>query len=150
MMGWVGVTHVCRHDVHDHRRGAGHLYQGRNKSFPVDQDEHFLTLCRYVEANALRADLVQRAEQWRWGGLLRLAHRAKGLDLSPWPVERPRNWMTLVNAGLSSEDLRVARESVNRGRPLGSTEWVKATAQRLGLEFTLRGPGRPPKNFENE
>jgi hypothetical protein len=58
--------------------------------------------------------------------------------------------MTLVNAGLSSAEIREVRESVNRGRPLGSPGWVKATAQRLGPEFTLRGPGRPPKNFENE
>jgi putative transposase len=62
MMGWVGVTHVRPHHEHYHRHGAGHLYQGRYKSFPVDQDEYFLTLCRYVEANALRANLVQRAE----------------------------------------------------------------------------------------
>ena len=53
-MGWVGVTHVRRHHEHYHRRGGGHLYQGRFKSFPVSSDEHFLTLCRYVEANPPR------------------------------------------------------------------------------------------------
>src|SRR5271157_6219745 len=35
LMGWMGVTHVRRHHVHDHRRGAGHLDQGRFKSLPV-------------------------------------------------------------------------------------------------------------------
>ena len=60
-MGWVGVTHVRRHHEHYHRRGGGHLYQGRFKSFPVSSDEHFLTLCRYVEANPRRAELVDRA-----------------------------------------------------------------------------------------
>ena len=34
------------------------MYQGRFKSFPVQEDEHFYTLCRYVERNALRANLV--------------------------------------------------------------------------------------------
>jgi len=63
-MGWVGVTHVRRHHEHYHSRGGGHLYQGRFKSFPVCDDEYFLTLCRYVEANPLRAALVERAEQW--------------------------------------------------------------------------------------
>jgi putative transposase len=150
MMGWLGVTHVRRHHEHYHRRGAGHLYQGRYKSFPVDQDEYFLMLCRYVETNALRANLVQRAEQWRWCGLWRRAHRGVGLDMSPWPVERPKNWATLVNGGLSSEEMQVLRESVNRGRPLGRPEWVNATARRLGLEFTLRGPGRPPTNPKNQ
>jgi putative transposase len=150
LMGWLGVTHVRRHQEHYHRRGAGHLYQGRYKSFPVDRDEYFLTLCRYVEANAMRANLVQRAEQWRWGGMWRRAHGGAGLVLSAWPVDRPRNWTTLVNAGLSAEEMRVVRESVSRGRPLGPTGWVNATAQRLGLEFTLRSPGRPRKFPKNE
>ena len=68
LMGWIGVTHVRRHHEHYHRRGAGHLYQGRYKSFPVAEDHYFLTLCRYVESNPVRAKLVARAEHWRWGG----------------------------------------------------------------------------------
>ena len=54
LMGWIGVTHVRRHHEHSHRRGTGHLYQGRFKSFPVAEDKYFLTLCRYVEGNAVR------------------------------------------------------------------------------------------------
>jgi putative transposase len=150
LMGWVGVTHVRRHYEHYHRRGAGHLYQGRYKSFPVAEDDYFLTLCRYVEANALRAKLVERAEQWRWSGLWRRRRGSKDLLLSPWPVERPRNWTTLVNAGLSSEELRGVRDCVGRGRPLGPGQWVQATAARLGLEFTLRDPGRPRRIPNNQ
>ncbi len=145
LMGWVSVTHVRRHQERYHRRGAGHLYQGRYKSFPVAEDEYFLTLCRYVEANAKRGKLVESAEQWRWCGLWRRAHRGDDLVLSRWPVERPRNWRALVNAGLSQEDLQLVRKSVVRGRPLGSARWVLATAARLKLGFTLRGPGRPRK-----
>ena len=40
--------------------GMGHVYQGRYKSFPVQDDFHYLTVCRYVERNALRAKLVRR------------------------------------------------------------------------------------------
>ena len=46
------------------RVGYGHLYQGRFKSFPVESDEHFYAVVRYVERNALRAGLVERAEDW--------------------------------------------------------------------------------------
>jgi putative transposase len=56
----------------------------------VAKDEYFLTLCRYVEANPLRAALVKRAEQWQWSGLWRRRHRGKGLTLSEWPVKRLR------------------------------------------------------------
>ena len=148
LMGWVGVTHVRRHHEHYHTRGGGHPYQGRFKSFPVEEDEYFLTLCRYVEANALRAGVVGRAEDWQYGGLWRRVHGEYGEDLpvlGPWPVERPRNWTARVNAGLADEQLTALRECVDRGRPFGGEEWVIATAERLGLEFTLRGAGRPRK-----
>jgi putative transposase len=66
LIAWVGVTHVRRHHSHYHSTGGGHLYQGRFKSFPVQDDGHFLTLCRYVESNAQRAKLVERAIDWPW------------------------------------------------------------------------------------
>ncbi len=150
LMGWVGVTHVRRHHEHYHRRGTGHLYQGRYKSFPVAKDKYFLTLCRYVEANAVRAKLVESAQQWRWCGPWRRAHPSKDLVLSPWPVNRPRNWTTLVDGGLSEEELRGVRDCVGRGRPLGPSPWVLATAARLKLDFTLRGLGRPRKTPDNQ
>jgi putative transposase len=31
------------------------VYQGRFKSFPIQDDDHFYVVCRYVERNALRA-----------------------------------------------------------------------------------------------
>jgi putative transposase len=63
------TTHVRRWHLHRHSVGRGHLYQGTYKSFPVQDDAHFYTVCRYVERNALRADLVGRAEEWEWCSL---------------------------------------------------------------------------------
>ncbi len=146
LMGWVGVTHVRRHHEHYRIRGGGHLYQGRFKSFPVQDDAHFLTVCRYVEANALRAGLVNRAEEWMWGGLYARRKRAsKPFKLSGWPVKRPRGWEAAVNGPIEDKELERLRTSVNRGRPCGEEGWVRSTAERLGLSFTLRGPGRPRK-----
>ncbi len=151
-MCWVGVTHVRRHHEHYHSRGGGHLYQGRFKSFPVAEDDYFVALCRYVEANALRAGLVERAEEWPWSGLWRRAQKAPkiALPLAAWPVERSRNWVARVNRGLNDEQLGVVRTCVERGRPFGSESWVRRTAARLGLEFTLHGPGRPRKLSQNQ
>lgn len=148
-MAWVGVTHVRRYQEAHHRRGAGHLYQGRYKSFPVAEDENFLLLCRYVEGNPVRAKRVERAQDWQWSGLWKRAHRSQSPPLGNWPVERPRNWTKLVNAGLTTDELRHVRLCVRRGRPLGPTPWVLETAARLGLGFTLRNQGRPRKNAEN-
>jgi len=61
-MHWVLNTHVRRY--HQHYHGSGHIWQGRYKSFPLEQDDHLLTVLRYIERNPVRAKLAKRAEQW--------------------------------------------------------------------------------------
>ena len=68
-MQWVTVTHVRRWHEHRGTGGSGHLYQGTYRSFPVQADEHFLVVMRYVERNALRAGRVKHAQGWRWCSL---------------------------------------------------------------------------------
>ena len=70
-MKWVSGTHTIRCHAHSHTSGQGHVYRQRFKSFPVQDDDHCAVVCRYVERNALRAGLVSRAEDWRWGSLWR-------------------------------------------------------------------------------
>jgi putative transposase len=143
-MAFVANAHVRRHRQHYHTNGEGHLYQGRFKSFPVEASEHhLLLLLRYVEANALRAKLADRAEDWQWGSL---SHHLRGDPLGlldPWPIERPRDWVRIVNEPLRETELERVRTSVARGRPLGAAAWVEAMARAMGIEFTLRSRGRP-------
>ena len=148
LMGWIGVTHVRRHHQHYQHSAGGHLYQGRFKNFPVQDDFHFLTVCRYVEGNALRSKLVSSAERWAWGSLHARLKRNKPLKLCEWPVERPRGWTATVNELLDRTKLVELRASVNRGRPFGDENWVRKTAKRLGLEFTVRPLGRPRKKVK--
>ena len=54
---WLGLTHTQLYNTHHQTTGEGHRYQGRFKSFPVQSDEHVLSVCRYVESNAFAADL---------------------------------------------------------------------------------------------
>jgi putative transposase len=68
-MRWLTMTHTQRWHAHRRTAETGQLYQGRYKPFPVDSDEHLWTVCRYVERNPVRAALVARAEDWRWGSL---------------------------------------------------------------------------------
>ena len=55
------TTHVRRWHLHHHSVGTGHLYQGTYKSFPIEEDDHLYTVLRYVERNAVRPTLVERA-----------------------------------------------------------------------------------------
>lgn len=139
-MRWLLTAHVRRH----HRRHGtdGHLWQGRFKAFPIQQDEHLLTVLRYVERNPLRAKLVARAEDWPWSSL----HRRLGRDdelLHAGPLPRPSDWRGWVNRPVGQVELDALRQCVNRGRPWGSPHWTRQTATKLGLEATLRPRGRP-------
>lgn len=148
-LGWLTLTHTQRWHAHRHSAGSGHLYQGRFKSFPVQSDEHLLTVCRYVERNPLRANLVGRAEGWRWGSLWqRSARRSASRELptlTEWPVERPRNWVSRVNAALSTAEEEALRRSMLRGQPFGASDWQTKITARLGLESSFRPRGRPRK-----
>jgi putative transposase len=148
-MQWLTLTHTRRWQEHRHCHGSGHVYQGRFKSFPVQTDRHFLTVCRYVERNALRAGLVERAEEWRWSSLWirREGDEPQRARLGAWPVEGgvPRQWLRTVNTPLAAAELDALRMSVGRGRPLGSATWTQRTADRLNLGHTLRPRGRPRK-----
>ena len=143
LMGWIGVTHVRRHHEHYNTRGGGHLYQGRFKSFPVQDGSYFLTLCRYVESNPLRAGMVARAADWSWGGFFARDWIGKPFSLADWPIAPPRDWADAVHRGWEDAELDGLMACEERGRPWGDSSWVKTTADRLGLGFTLRGPGRP-------
>ena len=72
--------------------------------------------------------------------------RATGLPLCAWPLRRPPDWSDRVNRALPRATVSALRECVQRGRPWGDAAWVQTTADRLGLGFTLRVPGRPKKN----
>jgi putative transposase len=144
---WLTGTHTQRWHAHYHTAGTGPLYQGRFKSFPIQEDEHLLTVCRYVERNALRAGLVQRAEQWRWSSLwYRVQGRAAWLDPGPLPCPEPGAWLRHVNAPQTEAELAALRRAVVRGCPFGEDAWVQQTARQLGLQSSLRPRGRPKKS----
>ena len=141
---WISATHTQRFHAHYHSAGEGHLYQGPYKSFPVQDDAHFIALCRYVERNPLRASLVVRAEDWKHGSLYRWHNRLSEPSLlSPWPIARPPGWLKRVNVALSGKELEAIRQCVQRGRPFGEECWIEETADRLNLWSTLRPRGRP-------
>lgn len=146
-MGWLTLTHTQRWHAHRNSAGTGHVYQGRFKSFPIQEDEHFCVVCRYVERNALRANLVRRAEDWRWGSLYRWKHgtpKEKSL-LAAWPLARWPGWVDHVNMPQTEAELAALRRCVTRGCPFGEATWCDKMAGQLGLESTLRPRGRPRK-----
>ena len=75
-MQWFTTTHVRRY--HRHYGTSGHVWQGRFKSFGIQDDNHFITVARYVEGNPVRAGLVESAIDWCWS-----SHRERFEGLAP-------------------------------------------------------------------
>src|SRR5208337_4983992 len=128
-VGWLTLTHTQWWRAHRHTRGSGHVYQGRFKSFPVQGDEHFLTACRYVERNALRANLVERAEAWRWCSLAMV-------QPGPSKAVDSRGGITAVRLafGASQELGGAGKRRADGGRVVGSD----------GAATRPRGDASPP------
>jgi len=146
-MSWLTLTHTQRWHACRQTVGTGHLYQGRFKSFVVQTDEHLFTVCRYVERNAVRAGLVERADAWRWSSLWRTSYgdAQQQALVSDWPLTRPADWVAWVNGNEAVADLTRIRQSVVRSQPFGQTEWVTAMIEKFNLGSTLRNEGRPRK-----
>jgi len=146
-MGWVSMTHTQRWHAGKGTTGEGHLYQGRYKSFLCQDDHHFIALVRYVERNARRANIVIKAEDWRWSSAWR---RERGTEaqkklLSPWPVSRPAQYLSLLNKAQISAEEEAIRKAIVRGNPFGEDRWVERTAHKFKLQSTMRPRGRPKK-----
>jgi putative transposase len=146
-MQCLTLTHVRRWQEFRHQTGSGHLYQSRYKSFPVEEDEHFTAVARYIERNALRANLVKRAEQWHWSSLWRrcMGSAQEKSILADWPVKLPGDWVERVNQADNEKELSALRQSIERGRPFGNPDWQTKIAQQFGLDSTYRDRGRPRK-----
>lgn len=145
--GWLTMTHTQRwHAAHD-SIGTGHLYQGRYKSFPVQTDEYFLWVCRYVERNPLRAKLIKQAENWQWSSAWRREYGSdeQKLLLDPWPTDKPQKYLEWLNETEDDQVFERVRTSVNRGQPLGSETWKEEMIKTFSLQSTITPRGRPKK-----
>lgn len=146
-MGWLSNTHTRRWHTEKQTIGQGHLYQGRYKSFLCEEDQHFLTLVRYVERNARKANLVRSAENWRWSSVWRRENgdeEQKAL-LSDWPVARPEDYLDWLNRAETEAEEEAIDRSTTKGNPYGSITWVDKIVKKFNLKQTLRGVGRPRK-----
>ncbi len=144
-MQWITLTHTQRWHAHYHSVGYGHIYQGRYKSFLIQNDRYLLSVCKYVESNAFRANLTKKAEDWKWSSLWRREQgnsKQKEL-LSSWPVDTPKDYLASINRSQAEKELGYIRECSNKNRPFGDDSWLDKVVNKFGLEMTLRNPGRP-------
>jgi putative transposase len=158
-MRWLGVTHTNRHHAARGTVGTGHVYQGRYKSFPIQQTrparerramgmleggDATLSVLRYVERNPVRAGLASSADAWPWSSAATRGSAEAVVPLADPPGGPPaEDWLEWVNRPQSEHELAALRRCLQRGRPFGREDWVKRMAGEWNLGSTLRPRGRP-------
>ena len=146
------VAHTWRY--HRRHRSVGHVWQGRFKSPVIQDDEHLLTVLRYVEANPLRAGLVADLRDYAWTSYA--AHglgRANPLlcEVPAWArlgateAARQAYWRQWLHEPVTERELAALRRSVTSGRPFGDETWARGMGERLGLPLEPKRRGRPPR-----
>ncbi len=120
----------------------------------IEDDEHLLTVLRYIEANPVRAEMVERAGEYRWSSY---ESHAQGVanellsvcqpyeQLSAYAAVRQRRWEAYVHQTPAADELAALRRSVARSLPFGSEAWVEKLSKNLDLDLTIRPRGRPKK-----
>ena len=120
-MQWLGTSHVRRHHSRYDTIGGGHIYQGRYKSFLVEDDVHLLTVLKYIERNPVRANLAKTPDVWRWGSAYRRLHGTaqERMLLSESPVPLPADYRDWINYPELAEECERIRDIVQRGGTYG-------------------------------
>jgi putative transposase len=144
-MHWLMTIHARRY--HYFYKTSGHLWQSRFKSFIIQNDEHLITVLRYVEGNPFRGKLVLSSKDWLWSSHRERIGKESGNILDTLPIRLPSNWTDYVDEHLECVELENLRQSVNRQAPFGDIGWQKKISQQLGSEQTLKPRGRPKKQF---
>jgi putative transposase len=144
-MHWITTTHTRKYHALTKTVGGGHLYQGRYKSFIVENDLYLHIVLKYIERNPVRAKLVQKCEDWQWGSAYRrtLGTVKEKKLLHAVPIDLPSNYHTWINTDDKSTDLVSIRNSLNRGVPYGGESWKEKMIKEYNLGSTVRLPGRP-------
>lgn len=76
-MQWFGVTYTSRYNIRHER--SGHLFQGRFKSFLVENDAYLMRLSCYIHRNPVRQGVAERLADYKWSSYLAYAYGENAL-----------------------------------------------------------------------
>ncbi len=131
---------------------TGTLWEGRFKSSPVQSELYFLTCCRYIERNPVRAKMVDVPEAYEWSSYQEKTGLRENrlVDMDPFFQSlgeklqtQQRRYREFVQQSEDDNERKQIRQAVQRGQLTGSEKFVDQVEQKLGLRVEWRGQGRP-------
>lgn len=96
-MKWITATHAIRWHRQQGTVGCGAVYQSRYVSKGISDARHYFTALRYVEGNAFKDGIVERAEAWPWGSAWTRPEFGASVAIDDGPIARPSNWLQILN-----------------------------------------------------
>ena len=128
---------------------CGHFWQERFFSSPIE-DRALSTVLRYVEMNPVRAGMVSRPEDYKWSsarfncGLVSDdSHMLK--PMSWWNNSVYGSWSNFLNIQKVDYDVESLEDSLRRGLPIGSKEFIENLERSTGKYLRIHPLGRPRK-----
>ncbi|QZD73770.1 transposase [Pseudomonas sp. 3-2] len=135
---------------------TGTLWESRYKSSVVQSDTYLLACSRYIELNPMRAQMVERAEDYPWSSFaLRLNDFSEStwldknpcfLELGPDDATRRERYKSFVGMATPTNELHLIRGALQRGQLTGNMRFVDEIEQITGRRIELRDRGRPEKS----
>ena len=132
--------------VNRKRNRSGHLFQGRYKAILVDQDSYLLELSRYIHMNPVRANIVNKPEEYRNSSYRSFINRKKEdivfrelilSMISKGKKDGLKHYKSFVEKSLA-EDVENPLSKVYGGVILGGTQFIKNALSQLKDELIFR------------
>lgn len=140
---------------HKYRR-TGTLWEGRFKSSVVNNDRYLLACSRYIELNPLRANIVQKLEDYPWSSYLFKTGRKFDALLDEDPIyaglgttreERQKNYKKWFLANIPEDEIDLIRKAIQKEGILGDKNFIQDVAKIVGRNDFLNHRGRPKKTL---
>ncbi len=136
----IAETHKLYTRLINFREGCrGHLWEGRYRSTVMDE-RYVYAAVRYVERNPVRANIVQRAEEYQWSSAKAHTRRIHAPILTPfYLMDEIKNWSKYLAE--EERELSIIRKHSRTGRPLGSAEYIRQLEKQMGRRLLKQKPG---------
>lgn len=98
----VAVGYVQYHNNKYAR--TGHLFQNRFKSKPIEDDNYFLTVLRYIHQNPMKANLVSGISDYKYSSYLEYITKKEGICETSYALEMFNDYNSFKSYMLDRND----------------------------------------------
>jgi putative transposase len=148
----VGRSYVRRFNSRWARTGT--LWEGRYRTYWVDEPVYGLTVQRAIEFMPVRENLVFRAQDWLWSSVhvhlgFRPDNRLTPLPsywaLGNTPFEREARYPLILDQPISEDAWRQIQKGLTSGRPWATAQTMGGLTAEERSRWMTRPRGRPSK-----